>query len=600
MLRRTRSIDKMKFTNASLQRFYLFFITIIFILVAGICIYGINADYDLLINSIVKNTGKNGLENKIRNQVFTHARFQMLQQTLYAVILFSAIFYWLAFRFRIYIINAFVFFITSLLQAFNSVRNVFRYNLPSHNRQFIVLLSVIAASFIYGMFTLYLSYDEMWSYNYYTAGHFYYSFFAYSNYPFFEMTTHFFKWFPFSMQINLRLSSFCFGISSCVLLYACVRKYFNNHFTAMAGLIAFAFLPVTVSYSILARGVIHELFFAIAGIFSLLFWIKENGQKRFLAVYAIAAILGCYAIPTHCILIFFLLLTGMWFFRKNWEMITAFFKTHLLILMAVLLVYLPVMLTTGFAIFRNIFSARSSYYNSIVSLPGYVITLYSYFAWFNRVALFICILLLIGLLIFRKQMNNISRTVLFIALGLPVVLIFLVLVTGIKYPGRSIPFGALSIVLVICLAAHLTEIYFNVKAVVKKSIGVVAVILLLLFNKYEIVSVVPYDKNVAEVSKLLLESNIRSCYDNSGSETKFYYYYPGIEYYYRVEKKSIEFTVASTNSMRYKPLSNENYDCIIYKTDASDSTRLATYHELYREPFGRFKIWVRNDVIKKP
>jgi hypothetical protein len=45
-----------------------------------------------------------------------------------------------------------------------------------------------------------------------------------------------------------------------------------------------------------------------------------------------------------------------------------------------------------------------------------------------------------------------------------------------------------------------------------------------------------FDIDGALVSSFLLENKISHCYDNLSQGSKFYYYYPGIEYYYRMKK----------------------------------------------------------------
>src|SRR5207249_10390062 len=72
------------------------------------------------------------------------------------------------------------------------------------------------------------------------------------------------------------------------------------------------------------------------------------------------------------------------------------------------------------------------------------------------------------------------------------------------------------------------------------------------------------DREAIQLSKLFLENNIITCYDNSVG-SGFFYYYPAIEYYYRMNNKIIIFSLAASNSIRYKPLSSsDNYDCIVY------------------------------------
>src|SRR5947209_1460769 len=81
---------------------------------------------------------------------------------------------------------------------------------------FVCALFIIVVVSVYRMVTAYPTYDEMWSYNYYTDHPFYYSFFTYNNYPLFELSTHLFKGLPLPMKVNLRLSPLMAGICACI------------------------------------------------------------------------------------------------------------------------------------------------------------------------------------------------------------------------------------------------------------------------------------------------------------------------------------------------------------------------------------------------
>ncbi len=110
------------------------------------------------------------------------------------------------------------------MQSVKSAADVFLNSTRTQKVAVAALMSAIMAFFIYRMTTSIISYDEQWGYNYYTDHPFYYSFFTYNSYPLFELTTHFFKRMPFTMQINLRLSPFIFGMAACLL---CMRASEN-------------------------------------------------------------------------------------------------------------------------------------------------------------------------------------------------------------------------------------------------------------------------------------------------------------------------------------------------------------------------------------
>ncbi len=583
----------------TLSGLYLFFTGAIFLTLTGAGVYFLLADYDTIIASVVNTLHKNGLEQKLRNQVFTRQHFHLLQRGAYAIFVIAVFFLWLAIRYRLYVIHLCRLSITSIAAGFRSVKNVFKNNSYRQNMVVATVMLIIASFSLYHILNTYMTYDEMWSYNYYTSNHFYYSFFTYSGYPFFEMISHVFKWLPFPMKFNLRLSSFIFGMATCVLLYACLRKQFKDHFIATAGVIAFAFMPATTIYMVLARGVVHELFFAVAGIFTFLFWLQQPGQQRFLVIYFFAGLLGIYAMPTHAILLLFMLVYGSWHLLKHdKKKVGVFIKVNLFILGLSLLIYLPMLVITGFSVMKGILGRRVASIDVIAWLPRFVKATLLYYSGYHYTLL---ALLLLGMAIVLWKKNRIPgnlRPIVSIATGLPVSVFLFFLASKIWYPGRSLSFGALMIPLIICLLLQLAIPFLNRFSNVKNVGGAVLLGLIMWWNVFFYFQENPVYKNVAVLSDLFMRRQIATCYDNSSKASSFFYYYPGIEYYYRLKRRMIEFTLSAKNSMRYKPLSpSDRYDCIVYDGNVPDSSRAAGYHALYTDPAGKFKVYI-NDEIK--
>jgi hypothetical protein len=581
-----------------LHGIYLFIIAALFLLTIGGALYILVTDYDALIASVAASVHKNGLEEKIRNGIFTRSRFSLLQKMCWLIFIISPFCFWLAIRYRVIIIRYCSFLFITVLQSVKAIKAVFKNNSRPQNQSVFTLISITILFFSYHMATSFLSYDEMWSYNYYTANHFFYSFFTYSSYPLFEMTTHLFKWFPFPMKINLRLSPFIFGIASFFLLYACLRKYFNSHFIAMAGLAAFAFMPLTAMFIVNARGVMHELLFAIAGIFSFLFWLNRPDQKKYMAIYFLAGVLGLYSMTTHILFLFFILVTGLFgLIKKDKASFFLFIKINLLIIAGFIIIYAPIFITTGISVFGNVVKSTPSYDIIIKSMPNVVRNIFVDYASYNNAGIIIFLTAILAAALLRNKLRENSRIVLVFAVGLPLSTLFFYLITGFPYAGRSLAFGALAIPLLACLFAQMVEPWIKKNSVWEKRAGYSVIGLALLLDAYSFFPIYPFDKNVADVSRLLINRKVVSCYDNSSAGTYFFYYYPGIEYYYRMESKTIEFTLSAKNSMRYKPLlANDQYDCIVYNSNMPDNSRAPGFSEMYRDPFGKFTIWVRNDL----
>ena len=474
---------------------------------------------------------------------------------------------------------------------------MYKNNSSGQNWLLLGFMTLLIAIFIYHMFSPYLSYDEMWSYNYYTANPFYYSFFTYSSYPLFEMTTHFFKWLPFPVHVNLRLSPFIFGIASCFLLYACLRKYFGNHFTAMAGLAAFALTPLVFVYMVNARGVMHELFFAIAGLFSCLFWLQDKAKKKYLVIYVIAGVLGLYSMTTH-ILFLFLMLAAVFLqlLKKDKPAAFLFIKINVLILIFFSVIYAPILLTTGISVYKGVIIKAPSYYIVIRQLPTLMLYVFINYAGNSSISLGLFLAAIPAMLFLKNRLPEKMRFLSVVTMWLPVSLAFFYLATKFLYAGRSLAFGALAIPLFICLFVQMAQPVLEKIPAWRNGAGMGIIILVIILNGYSYLPVRPIYKYMHDASGVFLNSKIVSCYDNCPDSSGFFYYYPAIEYYYRLQHKTIQFTLAAKNSIRYKPLlASDVYDCIVYDVNATDS-RLKDYHEMYTDPFGKFKVWTRNDL----
>jgi len=591
-------VKKATLMRSGLYGLYFFILIVILLCAISGAIFILSANYDSLIVSVAATMHKNGLEEKIRNGVFTRNRFVLLQTMSWLVFIVAPFCFWLAVRFRLLIMSYCKFFIDSVLQSLKAVSRIFKDNTKQQNRGVFALLFIIATFFIYRIIASHISYDEQWCYNYYTDNYFYYSFFTYSSYPLFELTTHFFKWFPFPMQINLRLSPFIFTMASCFLLYACIRKYFNSHFIAMGGLATFAFTPLTVLYTAFAKGAVHELFFAIAGIFSLLFWLRNTEYKKYLAIYFIAGVLGLYSMMPHILFLFFLMLAGLWFLvRKKISCVFLFIKINIVILGCYLIIYSPILLTTGLSVLGGVVKTAPSYNKVFLNLPLFIHDVITDYAGHTQLSLILFMVAIIAIVLLKSKLSEDRQLILIIAVGLPVSTAFFYIIGRFPFAGRSLAFGALSIPLMSCLFLELAMPWLNKHNVLKRSMGFSAIALALVLHNYFYIPVNPVDADITKVAGLFINNKVISCYDNSVKESHFFVYYPGIEYYYRLKNKAIEFTLVQKNSMRYKPLlTTDSYDCIVYDFAFQDSSRIASYHQLYNDTNKKFTIWIRNGL----
>lgn len=581
------------------SRLYIFFLAVVLASMMGAVLFISLLDYDLLVTTVTSVIQKNGLEDKIRNSLFTRSRFVIVQRVAWLVFFIGPVCFWLAIKYRKLVYNCCKLMVSSVNYAARTTIKVFSDNSSKQNIPFFSLMAGVLCFYSWRMVHSYPTYDEMWSYNYYTVNPFYYSFFTYSSYPFFELSTQFFKCLPFPMMFNLRLSSFVFGIATVILLYACLRKYCNNHTVAMATVFAFAFMPVTIIFMVSARGVAHELFFATAGLFSLLGWLEKPHRREYLVIYIIAGTLGLYSMTTHLYFLAFLFVfTTYWLVKKNKPAWLVFLKANILVSILFLALYTPILLVTGLSVYKDVLVHSPSYLEMLNRMPSgiyQVIEVYAGGNWLNISGYIIAPLVL---LLLKHKMPLRLQLLFVVAAGLPVTVFIFYFVTRFDYPARAVAFGSLSIPLYSCLFASLIlPVKTSQSKRLVRSIVLTAGLVIFLLAGYLSIPSRPVYKSIAEMSKILMENNIQTCYDNSSEASGFYVYYPGLEYYYRIRHKKIKLTLSASNSMRYKPLlPGDRYDCIVYNINETDNFRTGYFHEIYRDPEGKFKVLKRNDL----
>ena len=547
-------------------------------------------NYDNLINWIADILERQDIKNLLKDKLFTQRKFKSIQQTCYIIIVVIPILVTILFKFRNKILSIISFVLKSLSFALKSILAVYRNNTKPNNIAILCLLFIVAAKSLYYIITWDLQYDEMWCYNYFTAQPLYFSFFTYSNYPLYEISTWFFKWLPLPMKINLRLPVLITGLAACLILYACLKKYFNSHFTALAGTGLFAFMPVTTFYMLYGRGVIFELLFAITALFSMLFWFRYITQSKYLVIYIFSNVLGLYSMPTHIYFWLLLQILGIIFcyayYNKN---LKKFLLGGFAIIALAATLYVPVLIGSGISFVVNATEKKLNWQSTVNYVPYFFKKISLFFTgseYGSVIIIFGCTILLLAA---KKTRHFVIVIMLSIALFfLPSILFifqrFFIPERAFAFIGLAIPligsvlmqyilsynkYFALFLISVVCLSEALISHYHNFLNWSRQS-----------------------DKEAIELSNLFLSNHISTCYDKSVG-SNFFYYYPAIEYYYRIAGKKISFTLAAQNSIRYKPLfAVDNYDCIVYNFTDKYDARFSNYKLLYKDSLQNFKILI--------
>lgn len=599
------------------KKLYLLIVWIFIPLLLAASLWVITVSYDGIVQDMLVLLKRAQLEDIIRQRVFPPAKFRLVRVVAWIFILllpgiaWGLVCYGEALRGRVYL------WFNHFKAALYLVVKVFKSAPRSSKFLLLIFFGLVLARSVYYMLAWDLQYDEMWSYNYFTSQPWFASCFMYNNYPLYEWCTGVFKWLPFSMKVNLRLPGLLAGLASMAVLYACVRRYTNSVIAGWASIVLFACMPVTTFYMLYARGVMLELFFAIVGLFSLLFWRRYNpelqrvqalfqpvaarlpGQVRkraegagqwYLVLYIFSNILGCYAMPTHVYAWGVLGVTGLittWSFPKARR---SFLLANVWIGVGVLFCYAPMALGSGFSFATD----------ALVQSRGTGKIMHVLKFWRQELAVFFTgirsgggILLLGLILLSVSRKNKGFRLLVGILAGWWIVPIVAFLLQGVVIPPRAWSFSALVIPLTGVLLIQWLAEWKKWVAVGMMVISGAA--LALLSHRHIFLNWSrDMDRQTVVLADLLMEHGVVTCYDNC-HRGEFIYYYPGIEYYYRQRGQRIAFEVADAASLRYKPfVPSVGYDVVVEELDDPDAWAGGAYRLLMTDSVAHFKI-----VIKK-
>ena len=560
------------------------------LLLLAVCCTVVFTEYNWLVNRIVTGLQKPGLETLVRQKALTARKYRLIQYLCGAGLLLVPALAAAVWRKADIVITALGVVTDSVVNVFRSVVQVYRQNTRIQNGSIALALLFVFVKSMYYICTWDLQYDEMWCYNYLTARPFYFTFFAYNNYPLFELTTHVFKLLPFSMKINLRLPVLLTGMLSCSLLYACLRKYCRSHAAALGGLLIYAFMPVTTMYMLYARGVIFESFFAIAAIFSLYWWM-QTGRKNYLVVFSLANALGMYAMPTHVYLWAMLFVLGAVVCLRRRRNLPPFLLANGGTLLLSCLLYLPVLLGSGLSFVVEATAPRYTYSQIIPNIPAFVASYSGYFTGL-RAGVVCMAVVATGYLLNRKE--RYERLLLLVVLALCVFPLFAYVAQRMVVPYRASGFVALALPLLFAITVQRLEKGIALR-LLYPAILLAAAVLAVVSHRCESLNWSRFrDREAIRLSNMLMNMGVRNLYDSS-TGSGFFYFYPALEYYYRMRHKQIDFSVAVPNSIRFHPFRmDDGYDCIICHTNTSGTYIPTGYKEVYANRVLKYKVLIKN------
>lgn len=570
----------------------------ILLVTAGLCIEALAGSIlffnrQNFIQLVITLTRRPYLLAALQNTIVTPQKFAMLKTAGITLLVINPVITGALLYYRHTILRALTFAVYCCASAGKSIVQVYKNNRKIDNVAVAILLAIVVARSLYYITYFNLQYDEMWSYNYFTSRPFYLSFFTYNNYPLYGLTTQLFKWLPFSMQVNLRLPCVLAGLATCFLLYACIKHYAGNTLVALAGVAIFACMPVTVIYMLFARGVIFELFFAVASAFCALYLLKGNNVKKYVLLYVGANILGLYSMPTH---IYFILVQALLMLiytaLYNKKLAVTCVITNLLAVLLGIACYAPVLLGSGLSFVLDAkpypaFATRN--WPGLLLYNNHLNRFLTGFPW----GIVIIPAVTIAITCVASQRKRINPLFVIAAVFLFYLPGTVYMVQGLAVPERAMAFAGLAVPLCFCL------IFFSLCSSKLKPALYVALLAITVAGSYISHNHIylhwneENDKKAVTITNLLLQHNVNICYD-SASTSGFNYFYPALEYYYGLHGKTINLNTPAKNSLRSAVFdTNLGYDCVIKNIQSTDTTLKSTYNIAYADTANSFIILLK-------
>ena len=211
---------------------------------------------------------------------------------------------------------------------------------------------------VYYASTMPVTYDEAWTYLYFTinspiASVTFYP--ASNNHILFSLISNFTSLIPFlSPLFAFRISSVVISSLSWSLLFIGFKKWTGEKPALLITAVS-SMLFMSVYYSYMARGYALVILFFILASISVWNLFSNNNSRQYWILYVLTNVLGCYTMPSFLFVLAplsVLLLTSSVISKTTW------LKAHLAILVTCFLLYVPVMIVNGIDVFSQNISGR--------------------------------------------------------------------------------------------------------------------------------------------------------------------------------------------------------------------------------------------------
>lgn len=168
-----------------------------------------------------------------------------------------------------------------------------------------------------------------------------------NNHILFSIVSYAFGLLPINYAVAYRLPSLLSMLLCCLALFKLFRHIVKDVIAALAVLIFVSSIPV-VLFSFMARGYSFLLLFSTGSLLCLINILTAD-RKRYWTYFTLFSILGLYTVPSYMyaygsmVLITFL----YWLFNKRIFLFRNFFKSAVICTAVTLLLYLPVIVSSG-------------------------------------------------------------------------------------------------------------------------------------------------------------------------------------------------------------------------------------------------------------
>ena len=290
-------------------------------------------------------------------------------------------------------------------------------------------LLVLAIPFfcsVYFALTLPVSYDEAYTYLFFTSKPVYVSALFYpapNNHVLYSLLASVADCIPFlNPLLCLRLPSLLISLLLNIVAYSFIKRCYGEKL-AMFVVAVFSMLFLSVYYSYMGRGYTLMLLFFVIAFYAVHNILRQDNKTKDWAFFSIASVLGFYTIPSF---LYAFVTLNIVILLYNYKHIGKQVIYNLLVSLGVAVLYLPIIVINGFGALANnrfVTSEHNSRFDVLQKLPSFFYNALGEIS--GLPAVFIVGLLLLILILFIKNNDGWGQRIWLVFVLSPFVLLFL-------------------------------------------------------------------------------------------------------------------------------------------------------------------------------